>query len=1431
MNQQTLKYQLLADLLATLEAEEFPIGVGKHLELQQLYSMLPEEIKPEEMKTLLAPIFAKNKQDQEFFYDVFDQSLKRIKAKIWEPKDQSVTPILPPKSKWEIITRLLGLTLVLIAIALTYLRISGNKPLDMPPKCEQVLVVEPDSIYALNLLNSIAKENELREALINGEELEFVSFLNGETVGEISEIGTYQIDSNGVFTIKTIEDFEENTKPFIVTAIAKYELGTDTTNFIIKQKKEIIEEEEVKLPPSKKYSSLSLKPHPFPKILPFSKQPPLWVSYFQKHKYWIKPILIFLLFAMFGAYLNWWAERQQKIITDIQSKNDPPLLWNIQIPNISKIELNEDYFKVLQLMRQRTSDDHYVLNIQKTISKTIEKGGIIDFQYQHKTRPPEYLLLIDRQSSKNHRAYLYNYMFESFKANEVYIERFFYEGDIRLCWNEYYPNGIKLHDLQQTFRDARLIIVGSGYQLLNPVSGKLAKWTRIFDNWSDKAILSPRPTKNWAGREKQLKQKFILLPASVQSLTAMVDKMEAIDPDEVKTKINDEVNEPIEFRGSLVDTLRHYFSIKKTGEPQDESLIHWIAACAIYPTLHWDLTMYLGQELSTEDKNLLTFDNINQLTRLPWFIEGKIPEQARLELLEYLPEDIELYLRNSLQELFETIPPPDENSVAFADSRINISLNNYLLKKNDSLKTELNQYAKAGADIDVTMLKYLEGEKSPKDFEVDPNLRRYAEGKKPKVGLDRWTKILSFLVLMLTIGIIFYNPNFESCEGELIQFNDLELCLTTPDDHLKYRAAQIRDYINHNNYEPVDSLEQEAIKKYFLFNSGKRTVAEVGKVQQEGYSVESIMPFVKSDTSILHFYQNLAIDFYNHGVPSYNRWDSLEWTVKDYYALTGDSIIFCTAFSEADYYEKKIASSELSENLQGILKSYCISESITQNPEEELNQKVVPNIIGGKVYDSDNRDIRLSGVKVEVEFSPNNIITNQRGRYELEFSEIYNRPFFEIKFLKNGFKDEVLNVRLSDLLVFPNEINKPFELPNVFLENNNSPVPNSCFKTKMAEYQRMYDTGDYEIARKILEEAKRCENLEIRESLEVNDKIRKVDNLLENSLRSGSEQQNGEQNQPIPTDEKVTLEIEIRNKSTGNLQPGFELKIKGITSSEITTLRSGAQFKVDVEQGKTYTISAVYEGIEKAKKIITAKPLDGEYTLSVTLEIDIPTVGMEEKVWQVATLNNNIEGYESYISNYPDGKYYSIARARITKIIPRDVIRYGDIYIITDDYQNLNLLTCGKPLGSTSSNLTYGVHTGTSKASEAQWIILPAYDKKIGEPVMNGDKIYLQNQYQYGKNQRGFLDIVGQMEDPCSNYLHHVNTSRSKATSWTITSNLSQERYIRLGKTIHFKNEVGTKGWLGICGTSTCEKGNVAGISSKLEDGNYKTTYWKLSKL
>ncbi|MFM8484879.1 MAG: hypothetical protein ACKOCH_00985, partial [Bacteroidota bacterium] len=61
---------------------------------------------------------------------------------------------------------------------------------------------------------------------------------------------------------------------------------------------------------------------------------------------------------------------------------------------------------------------------------------------------------------------------------------------------------------------------------------------------------------------------------------------EALHWDTYLDDIADAVREPVYFQGSLRGTLEHYYG--------DEAMRLWIAACAFYPALHWQLTLHLG---------------------------------------------------------------------------------------------------------------------------------------------------------------------------------------------------------------------------------------------------------------------------------------------------------------------------------------------------------------------------------------------------------------------------------------------------------------------------------------------------------------------------------------------------------------------------------------------------------------------------------------------------------------------------------------------------------------------------------------------------------------------------------------------------------------------------------------------------------------------
>src|SRR5437763_7643127 len=63
---------VFGDFIEHLRRHGFTIGVGHHLRLQQLLLKVGAECAPQDLKTLLCPIFATSQKEQAFFYEAFD---------------------------------------------------------------------------------------------------------------------------------------------------------------------------------------------------------------------------------------------------------------------------------------------------------------------------------------------------------------------------------------------------------------------------------------------------------------------------------------------------------------------------------------------------------------------------------------------------------------------------------------------------------------------------------------------------------------------------------------------------------------------------------------------------------------------------------------------------------------------------------------------------------------------------------------------------------------------------------------------------------------------------------------------------------------------------------------------------------------------------------------------------------------------------------------------------------------------------------------------------------------------------------------------------------------------------------------------------------------------------------------------------------------
>lgn len=86
----------------------------------------------------------------------------------------------------------------------------------------------------------------------------------------------------------------------------------------------------------------------------------------------------------------------------------------------------------------------------------------------------------------------------------------------------------------------------------------------------------------------------------------------------------------------------------------------WLAACAIYPTLDWNLTVYLGVALAERAGRAPPADEEHwALVVLPWFRTGVMPEWLRKPLIKALTAENNAAVRAALVALIASALDPD----------------------------------------------------------------------------------------------------------------------------------------------------------------------------------------------------------------------------------------------------------------------------------------------------------------------------------------------------------------------------------------------------------------------------------------------------------------------------------------------------------------------------------------------------------------------------------------------------------------------------------------------------------------------------------------------------------------------------------------------------------------------------------------------------
>lgn len=657
---------MFGELLAYLRQHGFSIGVDHYLRLQQLLNKIRGHCGPRELRTLLCPIFATNKLQQENFYRAFDSYFELFQI---SDEDEELS------------------------------------------ESAAASVQE----HSLNFKANTSRRRWFYAVVPVGfAAILFLAFL--------------------IFSPPTSEPIgnraTSNLAPDARTEIPNKVADNATTSAGAR-----VEVTEIPVQPN---DLLLATPSPTPLPAP---------TFYERNRTAVHVAIILSPLVIFLLY-EWYRFARRKLLVQKEHSRRPPFVWPVRVDAPEEgLYDSEQFLTAARLLRRRQMDEFLRLDVEATVSATIERLGFPEFRYKSDSRVPEYLILIDRASYRDHQARLFEELTKALEREGVFVVRYFFDGDPRVCRDEAGAGVVQLAELENKYADHRLLIFGDGRDLLDQITGRLDSWTAIFNHWQDRALLTVESPSQWGLREISLAQLFIVLPATLNGLLALVDYFETTVPADLREWM----------QGSSGPA-----GIQSTPEEQVGELrgllgaeaFEWLCACAVYTELQWNLTLFIGS-LPSMPPGLVTEANLLKLIRLPWFRVGAIPDEVRWLLINSLAPAQQQAVRAALIELLERDPAPLE-TFANDQYRLNLSAQRWLQSRTRKRLRELLQTIKQlprnQVLRDLTLIRFLESaSRSPLDFLLPDRLRKlfYHRGV-PAFGMKTGAR---FLVALFFIGV------------------------------------------------------------------------------------------------------------------------------------------------------------------------------------------------------------------------------------------------------------------------------------------------------------------------------------------------------------------------------------------------------------------------------------------------------------------------------------------------------------------------------------------------------------------------------------------------------------------------------------------------------------------------------------------------------
>jgi hypothetical protein len=320
-------------------------------------------------------------------------------------------------------------------------------------------------------------------------------------------------------------------------------------------------------------------------------------------------------------------------------------------------------------LRRRRITPSRRLDISATLAATVRAGGL-PCPIFGSLGEPVYLVLVDRAGAADHQAALGDEVVHFFHAQGVAMERYEFDGDPR--FSRYAPlEGAPLHmgtqsleALQARHPGARLIIFSDGNGLIDHYTGMPGASASGLLEWPEPALITPQPARLWAKREWALAQVGLtVLPLDADGLRGLghflrerqswggIDRAARSRTRPAYLRDVDLLLDRRPLDGDTLDLVMH--DLERDLGPDG---LAWLAACAVYPEIHWAITLAVGDSITPERRRGQRYaQRLAQISRLPWMRMGFMPDWFRSALLARLAPEREQAVRAALDSFLASV--------------------------------------------------------------------------------------------------------------------------------------------------------------------------------------------------------------------------------------------------------------------------------------------------------------------------------------------------------------------------------------------------------------------------------------------------------------------------------------------------------------------------------------------------------------------------------------------------------------------------------------------------------------------------------------------------------------------------------------------------------------------------------------------------------